>query len=187
MVWTRAQGSPIPPSVRNPYSHRVSHSSLTKRGSLQNGQKLLATQIRRDNLSHMFSRDTHNQVAETVAVPLSPHPDERLLKIGHLLDEYGEGLKSWYAVESRMCHVSSTSMQFFFKEDPSSDSIQLWRNPAPQEAVPCVDLSFHVLFRATLAFNSLLVGAPLITDLGSIANDYELDLTLPTRKSRQQP
>lgn len=155
--------------------------------SLQNGQKLLATQVRRDNLSHMFSQETHDKVADTVAVQLQPHPDERLLKATHLIDQYGQGLKSWYATESRLCHPSLTSMQFFFQDQPESNSVHLYRDPMPQEPVPCLDVSFHILFRSTLAFNSLLKDAPLVSDLASVADDYGLDLQLPTRKTQEQP
>jgi hypothetical protein len=102
--------------------------------SLQNGQKLMATQLRKNSMLDGFPEQSRKILSETVAVPLESHPDERLLKPSNLIEMYDSTLKPYYAAESRFSHVSLTGIQFFIKDegdDLTLSQMPIRRNPCP--------------------------------------------------------
>jgi hypothetical protein len=150
--------------------------------SLQNNQKLLTSQLREHSLLDQFSAHAKQQLAKTVAEPLVPHPDERLLKPLHLIEEYNSSLKPFYAVESRFSHVSMTSVQFFMKAE--GNTISLSQKPVPEEALPCEDFCLHTYAQAFAAFNRLLMGQPWTAELTRIADEFGADISRPTRRAK---
>jgi hypothetical protein len=151
--------------------------------SLQNNQKTLATQIGEKLNTGTFETAAIQQFTETIQTPLVPHPDERLLKPLHLMDEYDSGLKAYYFVESRFSHVSLTGIGFFVKQLDSG--VGLSQMPIPEEPIPCHEFCLHSLFHACLYFNDLLTGKPWTASLAQIASEYGLNTGRPTRKSKK--
>ncbi|MGH4013863.1 MAG: hypothetical protein ACRDSL_08015 [Pseudonocardiaceae bacterium] len=149
--------------------------------SLQNEQKHMATRLSGASLLDQFPEHARQVLAETIATPLAPHPDERLLKPSHLIEEYDSTLKSYYAAESRFSHVSLTSIQFFLKTE--DEAIRLTQMPVPEEPISCPEFCLHTLSQALLVFNELLLDHPWTAELARIAEDYGLDTRRPTRKS----
>lgn len=150
--------------------------------ALQNEQKLMATRLRNDAILEQFPEHARQVMAETIAEPLAPHPDERLLKSGHLIDHYDSTLKSYYAAESRFSHVSMTSIQFFMK--PNGDDVVVSQMPDPVEPMSCADFCLHALSQAMLTFNELLIGTPWTSDLAQLATEHGLDTCRPTRRPK---
>jgi hypothetical protein len=150
--------------------------------SLQSNQKLLASHLRERSLLDQFPTHAKQELAKTVAEPLEPHPDERLIKPWHLIEEYDSSLKPFYAAESRFSHVSMTSVQFFMKVD--GDTISLSQTPVPEEALSCENFCLHTYAQAFAAFNRLLVGQPWTAELARIADEFGADIGRPTRKAK---
>jgi hypothetical protein len=150
--------------------------------SLQNNQKLLASQLRDGSLLDQFPAHTQQELAKTVAEPLVPHPDERLLKPWHLIEEYDSSLKPFYAAESRFSHVSMTSVQFFVKTH--GDAVSLTQMPDPEETISCPEFCLHTFAQALAAFNRLLVGQPWTAELARIADEFGADIRRPARKAK---
>lgn len=150
---------------------------------LRNDQIQLANRLREANLVERFPPADYQVLVDTVATELSREPDETLLNVGHLLDEYGYGaLKAYYQVESRFVHVSLTAIQAFARD--SEEGLLLGQRPRYGELVPCQQFCLMVLFDAMLAFNKLLVGNPWTEALLEIAADHGLSADLPARKGR---
>lgn len=148
----------------------------------QNEQKQMMTRLRDDPILEKFPEHILQTVEATIAEPLDPHPDERLLKVWHLMEEYDSRLKSYYMAESGFSHVSLTSIQFFMK--PAGEAVALGQMPVPEEAMPCPDFCLHAFSQAFLAFNELLIGQPWTDELARIAADYGLDTRRPKRKQK---
>jgi hypothetical protein len=151
--------------------------------SLQNDQKLMATQLRKNSMLDGFPEQTRMTLSETVAVPLEPHPDERLMKPSNLIEMYDSTLKPYYGAESRFSHVSLTAIQFFSKA--RGDDLALSQTPNPPEPMPCQDFCLHALSQAMLTFNELLIGRPWTSDLAQLSTEFNLDTRRPTRKSAE--
>lgn len=149
--------------------------------TLQNGHKLLSTRLNKDSLADRFPSEMLEQLAETVAEPLSSHPDERLMKPWHLIEEYDPTLKSYYATESGFSHLSLISVQHFVKFQ--NDATVLSQMPIPEEAVPCVEFCLHAFFQCFLSFDSILTGRPWTSALSEIAADYGLSMVRRSRRS----
>lgn len=153
--------------------------------ALQNGHKLLSTRLSKDSLADRFPAEMLDQLAETVAEPLSPHPDERLMKPWHLIEEYDPTLKSYYATESGFSHLSLISVQHFVKFQ--DDATYLSQTPIPGEAAPCDEFCFRMFFQCFLSFDSILTGSPWVAALSGIAADYGLSMDRRSRRSTPTP
>jgi hypothetical protein len=150
--------------------------------SLQNNQKGMSTRLQTASQLEQYPERTRQILAQTIAEPLEPHPDERLLKPWHLIEEYDSTLKSYYAAESGYSHVSMTSIQYFLRQ--TDDATALSQTPVPEEVVPCVELCLHLFSQAMLVFNELLVGQPWTDDLAAITAEYGLNPRRPQRRRK---
>jgi len=150
--------------------------------SLQNDQKSMASQLRLTSQLDQHPEHAQDILRQTIAEPLVPHPDERLLKPSNLIEEYDGRLKSYYAAESRFSHVSMTSVQHFMQ--PKPEGYELSQVPAPKEAASCAELCLHLFSQALIIFNEILVGRPWTNDLAAIAAEYGLDTDRPTRRAK---
>ena len=149
--------------------------------SLQNNQKMMSTRLQLASQLEKYPERAREILAQTIAEPLEPHPDERLLKPWNLIDEYDSTLKSYYAAESGFSHVSMMAIQFFMKQ--TDEATELSQTPVPAEPVPCTELCLHLLSQAMLAFNEILVDQPWTTPLAEIAAEYGLETQRPQRKA----
>jgi hypothetical protein len=150
---------------------------------LRQDQIQLANRLRDAGLTERVPPDAYQILVDTVGTALPPEPDERLLKIGQLLDEYGYGaLKAYYKVESRFVHPSLTAIREFTHD--SNEGLLFRQRPLHEELVPCQQFCLMVLFDAMLAFNTLLVGSPWTDVLMEVAADHNLPTHLPVRKVR---
>jgi hypothetical protein len=153
---------------------------------LRNDQIQLANRLRAASLTERLPPDGYQILKDTVATKLKPEPDETLLHVSDLLDEYGyRALKAYYKLESRFVHVSLTAVQAFAREIEEQERLLLGQRPLYEELVPCQEFCLMVLFDAMLAFNKLLVGSPWTDVLTKIAADHDLPTQLPVRKGRQ--
>jgi Family of unknown function (DUF5677) len=150
----------------------------------QREQQQLANRLRSADLVDQHPPEAFQVLLDTLAVELAPEPDERLLSMAHLLDEYGlAGLKPYYQAESRFTHVSLTAIRQF-AQDGDGDTLYLGQRPFNGELVPCQDFCLPVLFDAMLAFDSTLVGQPWNEALRQIGADHNLPTVLPSRRPR---
>jgi hypothetical protein len=149
---------------------------------LQQSQVQMERRLRADNAIASFPQEALHTLADTIAMELPAESDETLLRVSHLLDEYGYGgLKPYYRAESRFIHVSLTAVRAFARD--SVDGLLRGQRSIDGEVMPCQQFCLPVLFDAMLAFNSLLVDSPWTKPLTQIGADYELPTVLRSRNN----
>jgi Family of unknown function (DUF5677) len=129
-----------------------------------------------------FPAEAVRTFMDTLAVQLTPHPDERLAAFRHLLQEYGfEKLIPVYDVISGHSHLSLEGAQEFFQN--GEGAIGLTQDPRHNELMPCEDICLGMQFDTMLAYNELLRTRPWTAQLSAIAGDHGLPVRLVARRN----
>ncbi len=151
---------------------------------LQYSQRKLRDDIEQHESISMsdFPAEAVRTFMDTLAVQLTPHPDERLAAFRHLLQEYGfEKLIPVYDVISGHAHLSLEGAQEFFQH--GEDVIALTQQPRHNELMPYEDICLGLQFDTMLAYNELLRTWPWTARLSAIAEDHALPVRLAARQN----
>jgi hypothetical protein len=152
--------------------------------SLQGEQRRLAQRLESAEKTDRLPPEVFQALQDTLAIDLVPMSDERLLKVSHLLDEYGlADFKATYMAESRFSHVSLTAVRQFAR-DGEEGTLCLGQRPFDGELAPCQDFCLLILFSAMLALDPILIGRPWSDALRRIGADHNLPTVLPSRVGR---